>query len=283
MIIRTIKNKNYTTINNTVLEDVRLSWEAKGLATYLLSKPDDWRIKTTQLWHASANGIQAVKRILRELEAAGYLQRERSRDPQTGKFVWMQILYEIPLPVETAPPVEEKTTIGRNPSDGQPSDGKPSDGKPSDGNPYYGKPCDGFPSDIVSTDIPSTDIPSTDIPSTEVVNPEPSSPDLSPKATKKGDGDEASSPDEWRQVTELMHRCGITLSGYMSEQYQDMLKEYGALAVLAGIRNAADNGKAGRLKYVRACVSNAAAGYHPNGDGKTKTTISDIVVIGGDL
>lgn len=273
MIIRTIKNKNYTTINNTVLEDVRLSWEAKGLATYLLSKPDDWRIKTTQLWHASANGIQAVKRILRELEAAGYLQRERSRDPQTGKFVWMQILYEIPLPVETVPPAEGETSIGRKPSHGQPSDGKP-----SDGNPYYGEPCDGFPSDIVSTDIPNTDIPST-----EVINPEPSSPDPSSKATKQDDGDEVSSPDEWRQVTALMHRCGITLSGYMSEQYQDMLREYGVLAVLAGIKNAADNGKAGRLKYVRACVANAAAGYHPNGDGKTKTTISDIVVIGGDL
>ena len=45
--IRVVKGGNYSVINNTVLNDDRVSWEAKGMACYLLSKPDDWRINAS--------------------------------------------------------------------------------------------------------------------------------------------------------------------------------------------------------------------------------------------
>ncbi len=110
--IRVVKNSNYSVINNTVLNDPSLTWEAKGLAVYLLSKPDDWRINTNQLWHASANGHGSVKRILRELERAGYLRRTRTRAPN-GVFEWDHALYETPQAG-----ADDSATIGRNPSDG---------------------------------------------------------------------------------------------------------------------------------------------------------------------
>jgi len=137
--IRVVKDKNYSVINNTVLNDPRLTWEAKGLAAYLFSRPDDWHIKTDQLWHASHNGINMVKNTLRELERYGYLRRRRFRSPETGLFVWEQALYE--TPIEPDPSIAQK----------------PDDGKPCDGNPSDGKPCDGFPSDGKPDDILSTE------------------------------------------------------------------------------------------------------------------------------
>lgn len=169
--IRVVKSSNYSIINNTVLNDDRISWEAKGLAAYLLSKPDDWRINTAQLWKASANGHGSVKRTLRELETAGYLRRTRTRRPN-GSFEWDHALYEIPQ-VGEEPEDEEGTegleeleepettetadvsTTGRFPSTGYPSTGKPSNGN------HRMETIGWKPSDILSTEdqvlIPSTE------------------------------------------------------------------------------------------------------------------------------
>ena len=113
--IRAVKKGGYSVINNTILNDDRLTWEAKGMACYLLSKPDDWRINTNHLWRAAANGHSAVKRILRELQEARYLRRERVRNPD-GTFDWQIELHEVPQP-----PCDENhrmETIGWKPSDG---------------------------------------------------------------------------------------------------------------------------------------------------------------------
>lgn len=99
------------------------------------------------------------------------------------------------------------------------------------------------------------------------MSPDPSSdPPIEPSsssasvASPKHDGDDDGSVAEWKQLTSAMHRYGVTLSGYMIEQYQDMLSEYGLSAVLAGLESAAGNSKAGVLKYVRSCVVSAANG-----------------------
>ncbi|MBX3014646.1 MAG: helix-turn-helix domain-containing protein [Caldilineaceae bacterium] len=140
--IRVAKNQNYSVINNTVLNDDRLSWKAKGLAAYLLSKPDDWSIVREDLAKRSRDGVDAVRTALKELEDAGYLVR--TRRSIRGKFEWEHILHEIPLaqaetPLVDFPPVEK------------PSVEKPSVEKPSVENPR-----------LLSTVLPSTDLLSTD-------------------------------------------------------------------------------------------------------------------------
>lgn len=134
-IVRTKKQpSNYTTINNTILNDRRLSWQAKGLAAYLLSKPDNWEIRVSFLKGEATNGREAVERILRELESFGYLERNRRRTKQ-GKFEWEHILYEIPQPPKDAdaqPTGEENHTLES--SEWFSSDWKPGDGKPVTGN-----------------------------------------------------------------------------------------------------------------------------------------------------
>lgn len=91
-IIRTVKDRShpYTIINNTVFDDARLSWKAKGLMGYLLSKPDDWRVCVADLVARGDDGVKAVHSGLRELVAAGYVDvraggaRVRGRDAADG-------------------------------------------------------------------------------------------------------------------------------------------------------------------------------------------------------
>ena len=41
-ILRIPKERNYTVLGNHLLTDRKLSWEARGLLCYPLSRPDDW-------------------------------------------------------------------------------------------------------------------------------------------------------------------------------------------------------------------------------------------------
>lgn len=95
MIIRTKKNSNYTVINNSVLEDTRLSWRAKGIAAFLLSKPDNWEINHTYLWKHGKEGRDAILAAMKELEQCGYLIRTRTQG-KDGKFSTEVVLIEEP-------------------------------------------------------------------------------------------------------------------------------------------------------------------------------------------
>jgi hypothetical protein len=43
-IRRTKRTGNFTTVRNEYLQDVNLSWKAKGLITYIMSLPPDWQL-----------------------------------------------------------------------------------------------------------------------------------------------------------------------------------------------------------------------------------------------
>ncbi|MFO7295997.1 MAG: hypothetical protein C0P72_008235 [Clostridia bacterium] len=75
-IVRTIKNRNnpYVVINKSIFNDKRLSWKAKGLMGYFLSKPDDWKITISDLIKQSKDGRDSVYSGLAELKKYGYLQ-----------------------------------------------------------------------------------------------------------------------------------------------------------------------------------------------------------------
>ena len=85
MIIRTPGRDRYVIISKVPLEDVRLSWKARGLLAYLLSKPDNWSVIVAHLVKQAPDGRAAVMAGLRELESAGYLVRIRTRDDE-GRY-----------------------------------------------------------------------------------------------------------------------------------------------------------------------------------------------------
>ena len=126
MILRTRKNKNYTTLCNVALNDPALSLKAKGLFAFLMSKPDDWRISYRGLTTQLKEGKDAILGALKELEDAGYLQRSRRQTP-SGKLIWESVL-------------QEETMRG-----------KPAHGK-NGGQTMRGKTARGKPAHIVNTD-----------------------------------------------------------------------------------------------------------------------------------
>jgi hypothetical protein len=72
-IVRIKKRSNpYVMIDKRPLENRDLSFKAKGLLTYLLSRPDNWEIRLEDLIQRSTDGKAAVQNALKELEKEGY-------------------------------------------------------------------------------------------------------------------------------------------------------------------------------------------------------------------
>lgn len=72
-----------------------LSYEARGLIAYLLSKPDDWEIMIEDLCQECGRG--RVYRIIKDLLGAQYLQRIYHRD-ELGKIVYVEyVVHEQPF------------------------------------------------------------------------------------------------------------------------------------------------------------------------------------------
>lgn len=66
-------------VTNEFARDRRLSLAARGLGLWLLSHVDGWEITATELAKAEKIGRDKLRGYLGELEAAGYLVRERAR------------------------------------------------------------------------------------------------------------------------------------------------------------------------------------------------------------
>lgn len=73
MIVR-IKRKshNYSIIDNTPLSDSRLSYRARGVLAYLLTKPDEWEVNMKEIESGGKEGREAIQAAFKELQALGY-------------------------------------------------------------------------------------------------------------------------------------------------------------------------------------------------------------------
>ncbi len=94
-IIRVVKRSHYMRVMNAVFLDSRLSWEARGLLGYLLSKPDNWQVRVRDIIVNGPARAKKVRRMLKELEKHGYLVRQRVQQPN-GKLDWISLVYESP-------------------------------------------------------------------------------------------------------------------------------------------------------------------------------------------
>lgn len=97
-IVRVAKRENgYAIIDPYFLSDERLTWKAKGILSYLLSKPSNWKVYISDLIKRSKDGRDAVYSAMKELEGAGYIERRQIRDEQERVEGIETIVYERPL------------------------------------------------------------------------------------------------------------------------------------------------------------------------------------------
>ena len=95
-IIRAPRRYRFVTINQDAVEDSRLSWAARGLLGYLLSRPDDWKVLIKDLQRRGDLGRDGIYKLLRELRETGYVQYQRTRDEQGRMRGGIYFVCEIP-------------------------------------------------------------------------------------------------------------------------------------------------------------------------------------------
>lgn len=80
------RRRAFTQIDNEVLQNnSKLSWKAKGILAVMLSFPDDWSYSIADLIKRAKDGRDSLYGGLKELENAGYLKREQTKDKK-GKI-----------------------------------------------------------------------------------------------------------------------------------------------------------------------------------------------------
>ena len=117
-ILRVVKNGNYSVVSNEPFNDPGLSWKAKGLLAYLLTKPDNWQVNVEQLRKASSNGRDSIYTALKELIAARYIVRVQKRKEKGRTGGYDYIISETKIPLMELPftenPETEKPHINNN-------------------------------------------------------------------------------------------------------------------------------------------------------------------------
>lgn len=135
----------FVMIANEALENADLTWRARGVLAYLLSRPEGWSTSAERLAAMSPKGKEgrdAMRAVLNELEAAGYIRREKTQDSR-GRWATTLVVYDYPEPpvpatepAKTAaePPIVEPAKNGGSPGVGEPAVGQPAVGKPGPSN-----------------------------------------------------------------------------------------------------------------------------------------------------
>ncbi len=92
-----IKNR-YGIAPNELLNSKEISLKAKGMFTYLQSKPDGWQFSVERIATQMKESVDTVRKTLQELEDFGYLERELKKRIDNGKFAgYDYILYSQPV------------------------------------------------------------------------------------------------------------------------------------------------------------------------------------------
>jgi hypothetical protein len=104
-IFRAAKTKDnpYVMVDKRIIDNVGLSFKAKGILVYLLSRPDGWEVNLMDLANRSTEGLSAVKSGCKELKEMGYLKHAGIRRAD-GKFD--TVIWE----VHEAPQVDNQLT-----------------------------------------------------------------------------------------------------------------------------------------------------------------------------
>lgn len=85
----------FAIVTRSLAQDKRLSFEARGLLLYVLSKPEGWEAKDSDLMKQGGIKKYAYASILKELKTVGYALRRETRK-KGGEFAYSLEIYEEP-------------------------------------------------------------------------------------------------------------------------------------------------------------------------------------------
>lgn len=132
--------RNFTMLPNELINDANLSWEARGVLIFILSKPDSWVVRTSHLIKQTEGSRKQSKRdsiraILNELETVGYIRKTLRRSGKGGRIEgYDYIVYETPSSngnIDT----DNNSLEDSSPEPDFPAPDQPSPDQPSPDNP----------------------------------------------------------------------------------------------------------------------------------------------------
>lgn len=85
-IIKSQRRERFTSICNELLNDTTISFKAKGLLCWLMSRPPLWEVSVEHLAKNFIEGKDAIYSMLNELIQAGYVKRNMTRN-DLGRLV----------------------------------------------------------------------------------------------------------------------------------------------------------------------------------------------------
>lgn len=103
------RKDNFTILDNTCIRDSNLSWKAKGVHTYLMSLPDDWKIHISEIVNHSCDGKAALYSAIQMLEQYGYIKKIRNRRKDGCFDNTVYQVFEVPEKSETDADVHPHT------------------------------------------------------------------------------------------------------------------------------------------------------------------------------
>jgi len=114
-IRRAARRHRFVIVDQAAVEDMRLSWAARGLLAYLLSRPDDWKVLVNDLKKRGNLGRDGIYALLRELRSSGYVRFERNRDARGRMRGGTYIVSEVPAPCPDTPDADKPGTAAPRP------------------------------------------------------------------------------------------------------------------------------------------------------------------------
>jgi hypothetical protein len=109
---RAPEHEPYTMLCNSMLQDPRLSLEAKGALVFVLSHPIDWTFTQEWLTTVCRIGRQKAQSIVREWIEYGYCWRQQGREATGRHGAYEYLFSDQPREeVEPAPRVENRTAV----------------------------------------------------------------------------------------------------------------------------------------------------------------------------
>jgi len=243
-IFRTVDTANdrYTIVSNDLIKHNAVSGDARMLLIYLLSKPDDWTVRRTDLMRSMDCGETVIRRCLGELRDWGYLRYDHDTQDD-GKHVWITTVHDKPLPGQ---PDERRRTTGGYKESVDSSGGKSTSRNSTSGKSTCRESTSRKPATLVSTDVVSTDVVSTDVVNTDVVNAP------SDKETDQKNEDKPVYTDEFNKMWDVYPRQ-ISRKKAMKAWNKRVKEGHSTNDMLSAARNYASEAKKQRteIKYLQ--------------------------------
>ena len=79
-VVRVKKDKNYTTINNTMFKNKNISCKSKGIFATIMSLPNDWDFSISGMSSVLKEGKKSIYGAIKELQEYGYVEKTTTRN-----------------------------------------------------------------------------------------------------------------------------------------------------------------------------------------------------------